>query len=110
MEQLGLAEVLTQEVNLISSAHNWRGGHRITGCGFPISDCFDRTFHDYCLGIRPTDLEDVFHAKYVSDFGKNGLYGWSLADFSLDSSLGDGHNVTAAVEHQGSGEKKTIRA
>ncbi|KAH8894345.1 hypothetical protein GQ53DRAFT_643595 [Thozetella sp. PMI_491] len=110
LEQLDVVEPMTQEGFISSAVFNWRDGSRVTGRGFAMADGMVNTFHDYLLGIRQTNSEDIFHAKYIADFGKSAEYGWALVDYTLDSSLNDGCNVTATVENSSSGEKKTVRS
>ncbi|KAH9909865.1 FAD/NAD(P)-binding domain-containing protein [Xylariomycetidae sp. FL2044] len=68
----------------------------------------DNSYHDYILNLRQKRSEDVFVSKYKTDFGKSVYYGWELVDCGIDTSLGDGYNVTVEMTHATLG-KKTVR-
>lgn len=69
---------------------------------FPL---MDQSFHNYITNIRQNNSQRVFTSRYKSDFGKRVHYGWELVQQAVDSSLGDGYNVTATLSHVSLGER-----
>ncbi|KAH8885740.1 hypothetical protein GQ53DRAFT_728729 [Thozetella sp. PMI_491] len=109
LEQLDLADPMTQEGFIAVPGFNWNNGRRVTNRPVSINVGLPDTFHEYALSIRQSNSEDIFYTKYATDFGKKVWFGWALVDFTLDSSQSDDYNLTAKIEHRGSGEKKSIR-
>lgn len=66
------------------------------------------SFHGYMMNLRQRKSESIFAARYLADHGKAIHYGWELSDFKVDTSLGDGHNVTVWTSHS-SGKSRKIR-
>lgn len=104
LEQLDLTKELCQVGFIARSAVNYRDGQRVNDRGRqPMFEPFRNSFHDYALNIRQYNSEEVILAKYQKDRGKNIWFGWALENFVLDSSLGDGYNITASLKHRSSG-------
>ena len=110
LEQLGVAEDLVQSSFVARASATFKNGKRVTGRGWnSIYDNISNTFHDYTLNIRQCHSEDILLQRYVKASENTVNYGWELVDFTVDTTQGDGYNVTAVVHRGGHGDKKTIR-
>ncbi|KAJ4142439.1 hypothetical protein NW754_009882 [Fusarium falciforme] len=66
-------------------------------------DHFKPSYHDYALNIRQRYSEDVLRNHFES-YGKSVWFSWKLTTYAIDTSLGDGYNVTATLEHKAIGK------
>ncbi|ETS80532.1 hypothetical protein PFICI_08061 [Pestalotiopsis fici W106-1] len=104
LEQVDLATDLIQEGFAGRSSVNYANGKRINERGWNMMfQHFKASFHDYALNVRQKYSEDIFRNALMSH-GKQVGHGWKLSGFSIDTSLGDGYNVSAVLEHATLGE------
>lgn len=68
----------------------------------------ENSFHGYVMNLRQKMSESIFASRYSADYGKVVYYGWGLDDLQVDTSVGDGQNVTVWASNA-SGEKCQIR-
>lgn len=71
-------------------------------------DHLKTSFHDYALNIRQRHSEDVFRTRYES-YGKSVWYGWEFVSYVIDTSLNDGYNITATLQHRSKGQVQVRR-
>ncbi|KPM42379.1 hypothetical protein AK830_g4175 [Neonectria ditissima] len=104
LEQLHLTNDLVQEGFVARSSINYKDGKRVNERGWNIMfDHFKTSYHDYALNIRQRYSEDVFRNRYER-YGKSVWFGWKLATYKIDTSLGDDYNITATLQHESMGE------
>ncbi|KAI8718594.1 FAD-binding-3 domain-containing protein [Fusarium sp. LHS14.1] len=104
LEQLDVADDLTQEGFVSRSSINFKDGTRVNERGWNLMfDHFKPSYHDYALNIRQRYSEDVFRNHFES-CGKSVWFSWKLTAYAIDTSLGDGYNVTATLEHKTMGK------
>uniref|UniRef100_A0A8H7NPN7 FAD-binding domain-containing protein n=1 Tax=Bionectria ochroleuca TaxID=29856 RepID=A0A8H7NPN7_BIOOC len=103
LEQLYVTKDLIQEGFVARSSLNYNNGQRISNRGWgAMFDHLKTSFHDYVLNIRQCHSEDVFRARYER-YGKSVRYGWELISYVIDTSLNDGYNITAILQHRSKG-------
>jgi phenol 2-monooxygenase len=104
LEQLNVADDLIQEGFVSRSSINFKDGKRVNERGWNLMfDHFKPCYHDYALNIRQRYSEDVFR-NHFERYGKPVWFSWKLTTYAIDTSLGDGYNVTATLEHKTMGK------
>lgn len=70
-----------------------------------MSPLMDNSFHNYVVNIRQNNSQRIFASKYNDDHNRQVHYGWEIVEQKVDTSLGDGFNVTATLVHTSLGRR-----
>lgn len=87
----------------------YKNGQLVPGRGWQILfKAMKDSYHSYILNIRQKYSEDLLRMNYES-FGYEVQYGWEVVQYDMDSSLGDGCNISVRIKHAETQEEKTVR-
>ncbi|KAI1258545.1 FAD binding domain-containing protein [Xylariaceae sp. FL1019] len=109
LEQLDVAEEVTRAAFIGRTYAVFRDGKRISRKAWQaMGPLMDNSFHNYLVNIRQRYSEDIFATKYKAESNRPIYYGWAITGYAVDTSLSDGHNVTAMISHDTLG-KRSVR-
>ncbi len=109
LELLHVGRDIVQEGFASRSSVNFKDGQRSNERGWAsLFDHLKTSYHDYVLNIRQRHSEDVLRHRYQS-YGRSLWEGWELTSYVEDSTLNDGFNITATVEHRLQGQARIRR-
>lgn len=99
-EQVGVAEEIVQQGNIVRGIATFHGGKRVSAVGQQsMFTAMTGTFHDYIINIRQKSSQAIFAAKYEALSGNKVQYQWELVDYQIDDKPQDGYNLTAVLQH-----------
>ena len=109
LEELDVAGEVIQNSFIGRTYAAYANGKRVTRKAWQsMLPMMDTSFHNYIVNIRQNNSQRIFASRYKSDSGKSVHYSWEIVSQEVDSSLGDGYNVTAELSHAQQG-KRTVR-
>ncbi|KAK7754520.1 hypothetical protein SLS62_003540 [Diatrype stigma] len=84
----------------------YRDGEHVTRRAWQsLLPLMDNSFHNYVLNIRQKRSEEIFAARYKTQFDRAVYHGWEIVAYKIDTSLGDGYNITADISHVSLGQR-----
>ncbi|KXH32950.1 hypothetical protein CSIM01_07577 [Colletotrichum simmondsii] len=99
-EQVGVAEEIVQQGNIVRGIATFRSGKRVSSVGQQsMFTAMTGTFHDYIINIRQKSSQAIFAAKYKAVSGNEVQYQWELVDYQIDDKPQDGYNLTAVLHN-----------
>ncbi|KAI3318141.1 FAD binding domain-containing protein [Xylariaceae sp. AK1471] len=105
LEQVHVTDEMLQVGFVGRAGTTFKGGKRVTGRGWQaIFPAMASSFHNYILNITQKTSEAIFSAKYQAE-GHKVHYSWEIVDYSIDTSLRDGYNITATLSHPSQGTR-----
>ncbi|OJD33491.1 pentachlorophenol 4-monooxygenase [Diplodia corticola] len=109
LEREDLFDQMAQIGFFARNATTYKDGHIVPGRGWQILwKAMKDSFHPYVLNIRQKYSEQVFRENYEA-FGYQVHYGWEVVGYDVDTSIGDGYNVTVQTQRVGTDEQNTVR-